>query len=356
MRHYLTAIFFFTVIINAQNYRFNPTCFRGDDRLHALRIGITADAGFFNSGGSIAEIEFAIAVASDIFRRQLNVRLEIAEIRTNYTDNTALFHLGLACPTSLSAILDLATATHANLTSHALWHHMTACRSKNNEGARGVAYVGTVCQKRLNSGVTSRSPSTWRTLIHEIGHGLGATHSYENGIGLTGGIMDTGNGFIKNTAVYGFDILKRAQVCGVLNRSSCLIEVSTPPRCGNRILEDDEECECLVMPCTGCVACKLTNKKQQCSSSDFITQQKQKQKNYDPQCCKSGSFALAGTPCNGGVCSLGRCINPCAFSICGGYRTCRVRCQLGGVCSTGENLDDGAACAKSRQCKSGKCI
>ena len=47
---------------------------------------------------------------------------------------------------------------------------------------------------------------TWTVNAHEAGHIFGAEHSFENGQGTTGGIMDYGDG--KYNGVYQFNPLR----------------------------------------------------------------------------------------------------------------------------------------------------
>ena len=39
-------------------------------------------------------------------------------------------------------------------------------------------------------------------LFHELGHGIGLTHTFENGIGTTGGLMDYANGLYDGVPQY----------------------------------------------------------------------------------------------------------------------------------------------------------
>jgi hypothetical protein len=52
----------------------------------------------------------------------------------------------------------------------------------------------------------------WLTVAHEIGHNFNADHSFENGVGTTGGIMDYGDG--KYLGEYQFNPnLRRDEMC-----------------------------------------------------------------------------------------------------------------------------------------------
>jgi hypothetical protein len=394
-------------------YRFGPGCFAGDERQHVVRIAVTSDAGFFRAAGSRlaqvrAEIEFAVACASAIFQGQLNVRLEIAELRLASDAPelpaswpAALYGLGVstACPRTTGDVLDVARGVNANATgvSVALWHHMTACLSA--DGTVGMAWVGAMCQgSGYNSAVSMRSPTAWKTFAHEVGHGLGAMHSFEAGKGRTGGIMDYGNGLIAGSSVLGMDGRKRGEVCGTLGaaaRQRCdAFQVAAPGpavRCGDRFLEPaTEQCECAdgSASCAGCVGCRLANATQQCSAAGFFMNSAGQRKGKarggylaDAQCCSAaGALAKAGTPCSSGsggapgLCSLDQCVNPCAgvgFALCGEPISdgCRAKCQSPstGVCSAyywavdhfAGDLEDGALCVRANgaagQCTAGVC-
>jgi len=83
------------------------------------------------------------------------------------------------------------------------WHLLTSCFDES-DGAFGTAWkllpsesqprLGTSCMEGLNVGVSSKTSDLWITFIHEVGHSLGLSHSFEEGQRNTGGIMDYGDG------------------------------------------------------------------------------------------------------------------------------------------------------------------
>merc|ERR1719352_1968062 len=82
--------------------------------------------------------------------------------------------------------------------------------------------MGTVCSGTqtfqgtsytYNTGVNQlRTRSTWLTFAHELGHNWGGDHSFEEGQGRTGGIMDYGDG--KLNGAYQFNTrYRKGQMC-----------------------------------------------------------------------------------------------------------------------------------------------
>merc|ERR1719218_589319 len=86
--------------------------------------------------------------------------------------------------------------------------------------------MGTVCQPRspyppygANTGVNQlKTRNTWLTFAHELGHNFDGGHSFEEGQGRTGGIMDYGDG--KLNGVYQFNTKYRKQkMCRCMNNA-----------------------------------------------------------------------------------------------------------------------------------------
>jgi len=99
------------------------------------------------------------------------------------------------------------------------WQILTDCFPP--PGTIGIAYLRAVC---TNYGVgvntfTNRGTSqTWLTVAHEVGHNIGAGHSFEQGQGQTGGIMDYGDG--KKNGVFQFnEQFRYRDICGTLSNT-----------------------------------------------------------------------------------------------------------------------------------------
>jgi len=86
------------------------------------------------------------------------------------------------------------TRAEAKVKKLAAAHIFTGCGAR--WGVLGVAYVGTICGGAWATGANKihGGSSPWLTFAHELGHTFAGKHSFEDGQGKTGGVMDYGNG------------------------------------------------------------------------------------------------------------------------------------------------------------------
>jgi hypothetical protein len=129
-----------------------------------------------------------------------------------------------------------------------------------NGGAIGLANVAVLCKSSWNRGLTWYGGSTWATFAHEVGHNFGASHSFEEGQGSTGGIMDYGDGTLNGEFQFNSKY-RKVEVCAELTKQinlECPHIVPHSVECGNGVVEEGEECECAIgqTTCTHCENCQ----------------------------------------------------------------------------------------------------
>ena len=145
-----------------------------------------------------------------VFREQFNVILTIGDYYVVHEDVDATGAQGPewnapSCELTINQQLERFARWTRNAgkkngppRQHGVWHLFDDCFRQGAGLAKdswtvGLAYVGTLCRS-WNAGVTYTYQETWKTFAHELGHNFGADHSFEEGQGKTGGIMDYGDG------------------------------------------------------------------------------------------------------------------------------------------------------------------
>merc|ERR1712187_324011 len=93
-------------------------------------------------------------------------------------------------------------------------HLLTGCGE--GHGVIGLAHADSICSGS-NTGVNQLHNSmSWLTFAHELGHNFGGDHSFEEGQGKTGGIMDYGDGRLNGE--YQFNTrYRKDQMCRTMN-------------------------------------------------------------------------------------------------------------------------------------------
>ena len=134
--------------------------------------------------------------------------------------------------------------------------------------------------------------------LAQVGHNFGASHSFEQGRGCTGGITNYGPDLLNNICQFNTQFPK-SEVCGEIQSNiNCQYFSSYAPECGNGVVEQGEECECPSgTDCTCCKQCELNrDKNARCTEGE---------------CCDTDcQFKNVTTQCGGGtkICNAGSCV------------------------------------------------
>ena len=193
-------------------------CYPHSELKHRLNIGIVLTNACYElwCGGNIttasAMIDILVRRVNEIYVSQLNVELHVTELIV-MTDAGKGVNGSLSwntgpnerCPKigeSLKAFRHTMWQKSEEYPSQALWILIDDCRRDissqraPDERYIGLAYNGKACRnvsyKVAEIRIRTRG-NEWWYFAHELGHLLGAHHSFEEGVGTTGGIMDYGN-------------------------------------------------------------------------------------------------------------------------------------------------------------------
>jgi hypothetical protein len=198
-----------------------PGCYSGDSSPHVLTVGLYTDVEAHNRHGDNLErlVQDVMSRTSFIYESQLNIRLEIGTMNI-YTTETNAPSYAVGCP-DIDTRLTLFQEAHSSQPFDAARHLLSGCGQ--GWGVVGRAFVGSLCYDGWNHGVTELFNSmSWVTFAHELGHTFGGDHSFEEGKGTTGGIMDYGDGTLNGE--YQFNTMyRKSEMCQVMNeaKSSC---------------------------------------------------------------------------------------------------------------------------------------
>jgi len=248
-------------------------CYESQDTARVMEIGLMVDYGFYVSYGedlvlTMEAIEVILANTNLVMSFQLNVWIRarqivvvtdppgniaaqaIPDIEDVLSQNPATD----SCHYNILKALDSLRSLSATMTVQDLnaiptlpqtynetngevsefyqlshWHLLSDCYPAECDEASctvGIAYTrnsfpkSTICKGNSNGGnnvaVTSRNQRTWLIFIHEMAHNIGSSHSFENGVGSTGGIMDYDNNRYEGEFQFN-EQYRRAEICQEMN-------------------------------------------------------------------------------------------------------------------------------------------
>ncbi len=367
---------------------FFPNCFPDDIIPHFLDISVVVDQSLYKFlDSNIQSVTDYVAIQLTktrlLYRRQFNLILRLSYLYISTPESSDPFPLSSCSYTTTDVLQAFAAWNKATKTSSKAAHTHLLTNCWPPPGVVGIAYLASLCEENINVAVTSHISyaSTWLIFAHELGHSLGARHTFGYG-----GIMDYGNPRVDD--VIQFHPNNLPEVCPELTEKyNCKYiqkDLDTSNQCGNGILEKDEQCECIDMSsnCGLCVECILHPKlDDECSTSTYVVRPPNTDPNEplgaspelfaDPKCCtEKGLFLSANTDCDQGkVCSIGKCVRMCStYSLPACDITengCRQPCQYYNVPVCRDDIQtqskkfisymqNGSICEKGN--KRGECI
>jgi len=158
-----------------------------------MRVGLIADVALANlwGGSTQARIEEMVGFTNFVYENQLNIRLKIEFLDIHTAVSSAPAYAGLDCfASSLNERLDKLAADTSMNYKGAIVHILSGCHPFATKMIGGLAWKGMLCDDRYNKGIDLAGWTSWQVFAHEVGHNIGGSHSFEEGQGFTGGIMD----------------------------------------------------------------------------------------------------------------------------------------------------------------------
>jgi len=206
---------FVTKTIPVSDY-FDSSCFNGFAQGKTLKIGMAADSSFSQKVGANNVWKYfqqLFAAANVIYTNQVHVSIKIGSTKVVTGSGPTWNPCG-----SRSLKLDKFREWKARWRTNdkGPWHLMTNCYP--SPGTIGLAYIGVLAWPSHAAGWTNfLGGDTWKIFSHELGHNFGGQHSFENGQGKTGGIMDYGDGMDRQP--WFNKPLRQKNICGQIKQA-----------------------------------------------------------------------------------------------------------------------------------------
>lgn len=335
----------------------------GIKRMH---IALAVDYGAYVAMGSdsglvTSRIASTFAQINEIYKAQIGLVITIGELTimstsgTHSWNNLGKSQPGSNCPTTQTLLNNFSQWRKATYpANYAAVMLITNCFPA--PGTVGLAWTGTTCGNFHSSGWANVMSTQFLVVAHELAHILGGNHSFQQGLGQTGGILDYGSGKLlpsdsDNPNEYGFNTrYSRNEMCDHISKamegvnhlfggntripqSNCYSDYEGSV-CGNGVVEDGEECDVGRDGNACCTSqCKLTSG----STCSVLSQ-------CCVECKSKGTETACGVGRSNGFCSRGECrvsacnafanASPCGFKE---DNACREMCNLNSKCTTLSN-------------------
>jgi len=343
-------------------------CFpNGDTTPQKLLVGFAVDVGYYNiwktTDATRQSVLDILTNSNIIYYTQVNVFLGLGTLEIRTATGGPAYNQIPPCSQDIYQTLDTFTAWRSTQTdkNNGIYHLLTNCFPP--AGVVGLAWIGVLCDKSYGTGVSSYHTGNWKTVAHEIGHNFGAQHTFQNGIGTTGGIMDYGDGTLNGEYQF-YTQYSKNEICTQItqsmnNKGSNMVEncwTSYAPKCGNGIVEENEDCDD-TSAC--CVNCKF-KAGGVCSGGSCCTSTCQ----FTPSTTNCG---LDGY-CANGVCTSSTCSIYSNLNFCNNpsnnpcQQTCTINggtaCNLLNRYGLDGRVKDGTVCSTSpySTCSNGVCV
>merc|ERR1711953_1026898 len=194
-----------------------PGCYKGDSELHVFTMRVMGDPAAWEARGSALQddLEYVVSQTSFVFEHQLNIRLELSSLEIHQTLAGAPSYI-TGCQVGMRSMhREIGAALRDSaLPFEGAVHMITGCTGEGFE-LGGLAWIGNN-MNGYDTGISRYYGQYWQTFAHELGHNFGGFHSFEEGQGKTGGLMDYGDQMLNG--VYQFNTKHRkAEMCALVD-------------------------------------------------------------------------------------------------------------------------------------------